>query len=143
MLHCIGLIEVLAISICGPSLLNIHFGYTTNWIEKNQALILWNFWPRPSQIIATFYDIMFGVALSLLLNQNSIMTKSCQDGIEEHTWVNFWCFLISILLLWKMFVILVLDIYHPSFIWYLMIDLRRLFALKMIRMFLMTLSMIC
>ena len=32
---------------------------------------------------------MFGVALSLLLNQNSIMTKSCQDGIEEHTWVNF------------------------------------------------------
>ena len=42
-----------------------------------------------------------------------------------------------------MFVIWVLDISLPSFIWYLMIYLRRLFALKMMIIFLTEFAIIC
>ena len=63
------------------------------------------------------------------------MTKSYIYGIGEHAWVNFWAFLMIIILLWQIFVILVLDISHPSFIGYSMIYLIRSFALNMMRIF--------
>ena len=51
--------------ICDLSLLSIWFGFITNCLERNKASLLYNFWPRPSQIIANFYYAMFGVSLYL------------------------------------------------------------------------------
>ena len=87
MLHCISLREVLKINHCGSSLLSIHFVSATDFLAKNQALILCNFLLRPSIIITTFYNVIFGIALSLFWNLNCRMTISCQNGICKHAWV--------------------------------------------------------
>ena len=65
MLHCICLREVMMISLCSLSPLRIRFGFITDFLAINQASLLLNYWPRPGQIIANFYDATFGVALSL------------------------------------------------------------------------------
>ena len=109
MIRIIGMIKVLTTSLCGPSLLRIKFGSTTNFLAKNQILILWDCWPIPGQIIAIFYDVTFGDALSLFWDQNCRITTSCLNVIVEHAWVNFWVFPMSIILLWQIFLIWVLD----------------------------------
>ena len=136
MIHWTGLREVLTIYLCGPLLLSIQFGSKTKCLGNNQTLFLCNYRQTSSQIIATIYDVTLGVSLPLFWKQNCRMTKSCLNGISKHAWVSFWDFPMSILLLWKMFIIWVLDISHPCFIWSLMIYLRRSFALKIMRMFL-------
>ena len=91
-IHFIGLREVLTISLCGYSLLSIRFGSTTNCLANNRALLLCNYWPIPSHIIETFYDVTLGFALSLFWNQNCIMTINYLNGISKHAKVIFGVF---------------------------------------------------